>query len=38
MTKTNLKVISQFQPRGDQPAAIKKLSAGLEKNTNSKRF
>jgi len=38
MPKTQLKVVSQFQPRGDQPEAIKKLSKGLEKNINSKRF
>jgi len=31
MPKTQLKVVSQFQPRGDQPEAIKKLSKGLEK-------
>lgn len=31
MQNAKLKVVSQFQPRGDQPAAIKKLSTGLEK-------
>jgi excinuclease ABC subunit B len=30
-TRTSLKVVSSFQPAGDQPAAIEQLAAGIER-------